>query len=168
MNFREFKMWKCQDCGKNPDNYEGKNEFICSRCTDARVNFVAMLERETATELRKYKGGTSKKRQDGPLGIIRNKKEYEIAYHFWKIKQEKKEDLDKYSNNDLIQARKNKGLSLESLAAYLGLSKSYLCKIEKGQKPLTDNVILFIKEGINFSKKSKKSLNKYNCSDRRK
>ncbi len=159
-------MRKCQDCGKNPDNYKGKNDFICSRCTDARVNFVAMLERETATELRKYKGKTSKNRQDGPLGIIRNKKEYEIAYHFWRIKQGKKEDLEKYSNNDLIQARKSKGLSLESLAAYLGISKSYLCKIEKGQKPLPDNVILFIKEGINFSEKSKKSLNKYNCSDR--
>lgn len=166
MNFKEFKMWKCQDCGKNPDNYKGKNEFICSRCTDARVNFVAMLERETATELRKYKARTSKKRQDESLGIIRNKKEYEIAYHSWKIKQERKEDLEKYSNNNLIQARKNKGLGLESLAAYLGISKSYLCKMEKGQKPLPDNVILFIKEGIDFSKKTKKSLNKYNCSDR--
>ena len=152
-------MKACQVCRENPDNYKGKNEFICSRCTDARVNFVAMLERETATELRKYKGKTTKKRQDGPLGIIRNRKEYEIAYHFWKIKQEKKGDLEKYSNNDLIQARKNKGLSLESLAAYLGISKSYLCKMEKGQKPLPDNVILFIKEGINFSEKSKKSLN---------
>ena len=152
-------MWKCQDCGKNPDNYKDKNEFICSSCTDARVNFVAMLERETATELRKYKGKTTKKRQDEPLGIIRNRKEYEIAYHFWKIKQEKKEDLEKYSNNALIQARKSKGLSLESLAAYLGISKSYLCKMEKGQKPLPDNAIQFIKEGINFSEKSKKSLN---------
>jgi len=74
--------------------------------------------------------------------------------------------LEKYSNNDLIQARKNKGLGLESLAAYLGISKSYLCKIEKGQKPLPDNAILFIKEGINFSEKSSKSLNKYNYSDR--
>ena len=152
-------MWKCQDCGKNPDNYKGKNEFICSRCTDARVNFVAMLERETATELRKYKSRTSKKRQDESLGIICNRKEYEIAYHFWKIKQERKEDLEKYSNNDLFQARKNKGLSLESLAVYLGISKSYLCKMEKGQKPLPDNAIQFIKEGINFSEKSKKSLN---------
>jgi DNA-binding transcriptional regulator YiaG len=152
-------MRKCVICGENPDGYKGNNEFICSRCTDARVNFVSMLERETATELRKYKGRTSKKRQDEPLGIIRNKKEYEIAYHFWKIKQEKKEDLENYSNNDLIQARKSKGLSLESLAAYLGISKSYLCKMEKGQKPLTDNAILFIKEGINFPEKSKKSLN---------
>ena len=159
MNFKEFKMRICQVCGENPDNYKGKNEFICSNCTDARVNFVAMLERETATELRKYKGRTSKKRQDEPLGIIRNRKEYEIACHFWKIKQEKKEDLEKYSNNDLIQARKSKGLSPESLAAYLGISKSYLCKMEKGQKPLPDNAIQFIKEGINFSEKSKKSLN---------
>ena len=152
-------MRKCVICGGNPDDYRGKNEFICSNCTDARVNFVAMLERETATELRKYKGKTTKKKQDGPLGIIRNKKEYEIAYHFWKIKQEKKEDLEKHSNNDLIQARTSKDLSLESLAAYLGISKSYLCKMEKGQKPLLDNAILFIKEGINFSEKSKKSLN---------
>ncbi len=152
-------MRKCVICGGNPDDYRGKNEFICSNCTDARVNFVAMLERETATELRKYKGKTTKKKQDGPLGIIRNKKEYEIAYHFWKIKQEKKEDLEKHSNNDLIQARTSKDLSLESLAAYLGISKSYLCKMEKDQKPLTDNAILFIKEGINFSEKSKKSLN---------
>lgn len=159
MNFKEFKMWKCQDCGKNPDNYKGKNEFICCHCTDARVNFVAMLERETATELRKYKGRTSKKKQNEPLGIIRNKKEYEIAYHFWKIKQEKKEDLEKHSNNDLIQARKSKGLGLESLAAYLGISKSYLCKMEKGQKLLSDKAIQFIKEGICFSEKSKKSLN---------
>ena len=156
----------CIICGDNPDKYKGKNDFICSSCTDARVNFVAMLERETAGELRKYRGRTRKKRKDESLGIIRNIKEYEIAYHFWKIKQEKKEDLEKYSNNDLIQARKSKGLSLESLAAYLGISKSYLCKMEKGRKPLPDNVILFIKEGINFSKKSKKSLNKYNCSDR--
>jgi ribosome-binding protein aMBF1 (putative translation factor) len=159
MNFKEFKMWKCQDCGKNPDNYKGKNDFICSRCTDSRVNFVAMLERETATELRKYKGKTTKKKQDGPLGIIRNRKEYEIAYHFWRIKQEKKEDLEKYSSVDLARARETRGLSLESLATFLGISKSYLCKIEKGQKPLPDNAIQFIKEGINFSEKSKKSLN---------
>jgi DNA-binding transcriptional regulator YiaG len=159
MNFKEFKMQICLVCGENPDGYRGKNEFICSGCTDARVNFVAMLERETATELRKYKGRTSKKKQEESLGIIRNRKEYEISYHFWKIKQEKKEDLEKYSNNDLIQARKNKGLGLESLAAYLGISKSYLCKMEKGQKPLPDNAIQFIKEGINFSEKSKKSLN---------
>ncbi len=153
-------MSKCEICGENPDGYKGKNEFICSNCTDARVNFVAMLERDTATELRKYKGRKPKKRRDEPLGIIRNRKEFEIAYHFWKIKQEKKEDLEKYSNNDLIQARKSKGISLESLAAYLGISKSYLCKMEKGHKPLTDNVILFIKEGINFSEKGKNSLNK--------
>lgn len=144
----------------------GKNEFICSRCTDARVNFVAMLERETATELRKYKGRTSKKRQDEPLGIIRNRKEYEVAYHFWKIKQEKKEDLEKYSSVDLARARETRGLSLESLATYLDISKSYLNKMEKDRKSLSENAIRFIKEGINFSKKSKKSLNKYNCSDR--
>jgi DNA-binding transcriptional regulator YiaG len=118
-----------------------------------------MLEKESARELRKYRGRIPKKRKDESLGIIRNKKEYEIAYHFWKIRQEKKENLEKYSNNDLIQARKSKGFSLESLAAYLGISKSYLCKMEKGKKPLTDNIILFIKEGINFSKKPKKSLN---------
>jgi len=152
-------MRKCELCGENPDDYKGNNEFICSSCTDARVNFVAMLERETARELRKYRGRTRKKGKDESLGIIRNIKDYEFAYHFWKIKQEKKEDLEKHSNNDLIQARKNKGLSLESLAAYLGISKSYLCKMEKGQKQLSDNAILFIKEGINFSKKSKKSLN---------
>ncbi len=159
-------MWKCQDCGKNPDNYKGKNEFICSSCTDARVNFVAMLERETAAELRMYKGKTTKKKQDGPLGIIRNKKEYEIAYHFWRIKQEKKEDLEKYSSVDLARARETRGLSLESLATYLDISKSYLNKMEKDRKPLSENAIRFIKEGINFSKKSKKSLNRYNCSDR--
>lgn len=152
-------MSKCEICGENPDDYRGKNEFICSNCTDARVNFVAMLERETVRELRKYKGKKSKKRQDESLGIIRNKKEYDIAYHFWKIKQEKKEDLEKYSNNDLFQARKSKGLSLESLAAYLGISKSYLCKMEKGQKPLSDKAIQFIKEGICFPEKSKKNLN---------
>lgn len=152
-------MHKCTVCGENPDGYKGKNEFICSKCTDAKVNFVAMLERETASELRKYRGKTGKKRKDESLGIIRNIKDYEFAYHLWKIKQKKKEDLEKYSSNDLIQARKSKGLSLESLAAYLGISKCYLCNIEKGQKPLTDNVILFIKEGIDFSKKPKKSLN---------
>jgi len=128
-------MRACQICGKNPDGYRGKNEFICSNCTDARVNFVAMLERETATELRKYKSRTSKKRQNEPLGIIRNKKEYEIAYHFWKIKQEKKEDLEKYSSVDLARARETRGLSLESLATYLDISKSYLNKMKKIENP---------------------------------
>ena len=68
-------------------------------------------------------------------------------------------DLAKYSNDDLADARKNKGLSLESLAAYLDISKSYLCKMGRGQKPLSDKAIHFIKEGIIFPKNPKKSLN---------
>ena len=152
-------MRKCQVCGDNPNNYKGKNDFICSRCTDSRVNFVAMLERETARELRKYRGRTRKKRKDESLGIIRNIKDYEFAYHLWKSKQERREALAELTGKDLVEARKSKSLGTESLSAYLGISKSYLCKMEKGQKPLPDNAIQFIKEGINFSEKSKESLN---------
>ncbi len=154
---KDLRKWRCLSFDK---------DIVCDNCINARVNFIAMLERETSRELRKYKGRSKRNMRDEPLGIICNRKDYEIAYHFWKIKQEKKEDLEKYSCVDLERARKIRGLSFVSLAAYLDISKSYLNKMEKGRKPLSEKAIRFIKEGINFSKKSKKSLNKYNCSDR--
>ncbi len=151
---KDLSKWKQLDFSR---------DIICDDCTDAKVNFVAMLEKEFTKEIRDFKNKSRKGKEikEEPLGMIRNKEEYEFAYQLWKAKLEKKADQNEYKGEDVREARKNGGLSLESLSAYLDISKSYLCKMEKGQKPLSEKAIDFIKDGINFRKKTTKSLNKY-------
>ena len=89
----------------------------CARCTQAKVNFIRMLERETRIE-------------------IRNTMEYQDALLSWKEKKKAKT-----LNKKLKELRKKKGWSLRSMAAELETSVKYLSEMESGRKPLSKRAL---------------------------
>jgi len=120
----KFKDQGCLICGKNPDNYKGDREFICSRCVIARVNFVAMLERKIKME-------------------IRTTRDFYEAHRLWESKNRgQEESLAK----KLIEMRKLKGWTQEALGVFFGISQNYLSKMENGCKPLNQKALEFIEQ----------------------
>jgi len=106
-------MTDCPDCTPY---------FTCARCTQARVNYIQMLEKETGID-------------------IKNSQYLSIAEKFYKDKQ-KAQKLE----GRLREVRKKKGWSLEAMAAHLGVSIGHLSNMELGRKPLTESALSLIKQ----------------------
>ena len=131
-------------------NVDPACDVTCGRCTSMQVESVNALEEKFGDEIRAFKKRSrkvkKKKQGDQPLGIICNSEEYQYALELDKNKTEKKQA--KKANDELREARKKKGWSQESLSLHLGCSKSFLCQMEKGRKPLNSKALEFI--GIEF------------------
>ena len=106
-------MTACLDCTP---------KVICARCTQEKVNFVRMLERETGIE-------------------IINTLEYQDARLSWNEKK-----AATAFNKKLRDARKGKGWSQKAMAAYLGVTKQRLNDMESGRRPLTKHNLRLINQ----------------------
>ena len=96
--------------------------IVCARCTQAKVNFVRMMERETGID-------------------IKNKIDYNTAYHSWKMK-EKAMNM----NQKLKEIRKKKGIPLKTMASMLKIPPSYLAQIERGQRIVGRRILRLLDE----------------------
>ena len=96
--------------------------IVCARCTQAKVNFIRMLEHEMGIE-------------------IRNKLEYQDALLSWNEKK-----ATTAFNKKLRDARKGKGWSQKTMAAYLGVTKQRLNDMESGRRPLTKSNLRLINQ----------------------
>ena len=140
----------CCECGEPIYfNVDRNRDVVCGECTAKKVEGVAELARKTGRQVQARRKKTRKgKKVDGtkePLGIIRNKKDHCLALEL----RDKKEGLEqaKRSHTGLAEARKKKGWSQTTLALSFGISKSYLCHMEKGRKPLNSKALEFITNG---------------------
>jgi len=66
----------------------------------------------------------------------------------------------KYGAKDLIAVRKGMGLTQFNLASKVGLSKAYICEMEKGRKPLSNSVLELISKNKKFLTHSKRPRTK--------
>ncbi|MFC2164054.1 helix-turn-helix domain-containing protein [Acidobacteriota bacterium] len=151
----------CRKCGEPIySNVESSWKPTCFKCTARRVEEVRKLEKEFGHKIRerrrKSRKGKKVKKEDEPLGIIRNAKDYQYALELQEKKKE--DDQAKWSPEELVEARKKGGLSQKTLAEYLECSASYLNMMEKGGKPLNTKALDFIREGIKFKKREKCAL----------
>jgi ribosome-binding protein aMBF1 (putative translation factor) len=140
-------------------NVDPTCDVECGKCTSALVESVNKLEEKFGAEIREFKKRVrkvkKKKQRDESLGIIRNSGEYQYALELEKNRAEKKRA--KKANDELREARKKKGWSQESLSLQLGCSKSFLCQMERGHKPLNSKALEFI-ESESRTKKTKSVL----------
>jgi len=135
----------CCECGAAIYSSASKHsDVVCKHCTENKVANIEQLEKEVGAELRRLQ--KKPKKNGESLGIIRNKKDHELALCLLKRIKEK------IANEGLLEARKEKGFSQKALANYLGCSPNYLCEMEKGRKPLNKKAIAFLKEGIKTGK----------------
>jgi len=113
----------CCECGAPIYANVNKDcEVVCGRCTMAKVARIAQLERETGIEI------TNTERLQQALTI-------------------KKYETHGYSGKTLKEARENRGWTQDSMAFALGVSKSYLRKMENGSKPLNTKALDLIANG---------------------
>ena len=154
MNLEKPKAYCCKCGAPIFFNVDPTRDVVCGRCTSEKVEAVKELEEEFGAEIRelkkRFRKVKKKKQADDALGIIRNHEEYQYTLELAKNKEERKQA--KRANDELREARKKKGCSLESLSLYLGCSKSFLCQMEKGRKPLNSKALEFIEEGFNYGK----------------
>lgn len=86
----------CCECGE-PMYFNVSKDFdvVCDKCTAAKVAEVEELEKQVGNDLlklrRKSRKGKKVEKKDEPLGIIRNKKNYNYAHSLWEQRQEKKD-----------------------------------------------------------------------------
>lgn len=147
MHLQNPKNYCCECMQPIYDNVDKNREVICSDCTQMKIVSIRSLEGEFKYSIRKFQS-KKRKRRKKPLGIIRRKKDYVFASHI----QKAKEDKEKITNKELVEARKKRGLSQQTLAVYLGCSKHYLSMMEKARKPLNKKALKFIKEGLKIQK----------------
>jgi ribosome-binding protein aMBF1 (putative translation factor) len=150
----------CCECGiPIYFNVNSNLEVVCDKCTAKKVEEVAELERKFGRQIqarrKKARKGKQVDRKKEPLGIIRNEKDYRYASKL----RDKKEDLEqaKSSHKELVEARKKSGWSQKTLANYLGCSVNYLYQMEKGRKPLNPKAQEFVREGLKFPKKKRRT-----------
>ena len=136
---------QCSECGESIyANVSQDLDVECENCTENKIIDIEQLEKEVGGELRRLRKKSKKNKES--LGIIRNKKDYELALFLLEKKKEKG------ASEQLLEARKKMGFSQKTLANYLGCSPNYLCEMEKGRKPLNIKAMEFIKEGIKAMK----------------
>lgn len=151
----------CCECGQPVYfNVSSIRKVVCDKCTARKVEEVVRFESKCGRMVQARRKGARKgkkvDRKKEPLGIIRNKKDYHHAVEL----RDKKEELEqaRRSHTELAEARKKKGWSQATLALSFGISKSYLCHMEKGRKPLNSQALQFITNGWSEKGTTKKVL----------
>lgn len=152
----------CKECGKPIfDNIEAGTEVICGICLSKKVAKVESLEKRFEKRIMGMRLDTEKEKKNKPLGVIRNKEDYELALQFEKeamdrVVGEAREYMDRIMIGKVLEkARKRRGISQKTLAVYLEVSPGYLCQQEKGLIPLTTKALDFINDGFKWQNKEK-------------
>jgi len=136
----------CSECGQSIyDNVEAGGDILCSTCIAKKVGRVENLEERFGNEIKTGRFSTPMESKYKPMGIIRNKEDYQLA-----MELEKEEAMDRITGKALEKARKRKKLSQKTLAIYLGVSPGNLCQQEKGLIPLTTKALAFINDGFKW------------------